>query len=359
MKDNQYDILIIGGGITGAAIFFHAIKETNKRVALLEQQRFCNGATGSSGGLVRVLHNSVRTSELALHSLDEFQNFEKITGHSCGFTKTGFFSIENQNLLDIEQKIKLISNNNFAVEFFSTAQARNTFSNISLPAAENDLITYEPNAGYADPVKTTLAYVNAGMKMGGLAFENTEVLEILTKKNQVSGVKTTHGVFEAPHVVIAAGTASNNLLHQFNIKRKPLTAKAIQIAFYNYPVAIKPVATFFNKISGLYGRHYSASSCFFGITQLNEVDDIAKTRIDAKVNHSIEILAKTDFPWLKDSLWQGSRCAADAYTENHEGIAEFLDEPKGLFLCAGWSGVGFKLAPEIAKRTVKQLAQFC
>lgn len=50
--DNQtYDIVIIGGGITGVSCAFHILQQdSTKSVAILERRQLCGGATGRNGG---------------------------------------------------------------------------------------------------------------------------------------------------------------------------------------------------------------------------------------------------------------------------------------------------------------------
>ena len=56
MAREPFDILIIGGGITGASIFRDAVLR-GMRVALIEAKDFASGASGRSS---RLIHGGLR-----------------------------------------------------------------------------------------------------------------------------------------------------------------------------------------------------------------------------------------------------------------------------------------------------------
>ena len=53
------DVVVIGGGVNGAATAFQLAKRGVKRVLLLERRQIGAGATGKSGALVRAHYSNV------------------------------------------------------------------------------------------------------------------------------------------------------------------------------------------------------------------------------------------------------------------------------------------------------------
>lgn len=51
-EDRQTDVIIVGGGIAGAATAFFALRDTDKKVILIEADKIAHGATGHNAGLV-------------------------------------------------------------------------------------------------------------------------------------------------------------------------------------------------------------------------------------------------------------------------------------------------------------------
>src|SRR3546814_7219315 len=117
-----------------AAIFYYLLKYTSKKVLRLEKKRICSGATGSSGGFIRLLHSSLNLCDLSTKSFDEFNQFEKKIGMSCGLVKTGFFTIDSyKNLPDIEDQLQLIKNRGFPIECLTTREAARRYSGLKMP----------------------------------------------------------------------------------------------------------------------------------------------------------------------------------------------------------------------------------
>ena len=69
MDDTAYDLLIIGGGASGACVAYEAVRR-GLRVALLEANDF---ASGTSSRSTKLLHGGVRYLELAFKTADRAQ----------------------------------------------------------------------------------------------------------------------------------------------------------------------------------------------------------------------------------------------------------------------------------------------
>ena len=57
-KDIEVDVLIIGGGITGVSTLYY-LKDSNLKIALVEQNRIGYGVTGNSTGKLNYLQDSL------------------------------------------------------------------------------------------------------------------------------------------------------------------------------------------------------------------------------------------------------------------------------------------------------------
>lgn len=90
MNDKEYDVLIIGGGITGAGTARDCARR-GLRVVLVEKADFCNGATGRNHGL---LHSGARYAVTdpvsARECMEENRILRKIAAH-CTDPTDGFF----------------------------------------------------------------------------------------------------------------------------------------------------------------------------------------------------------------------------------------------------------------------------
>src|SRR5438445_7959093 len=81
------DVVVIGGGVTGASLAFHLTGLGLGRVLVLERRFLAAGGTGRSVGIVRHLYPTPETSRLVLHSLRAFQNFRKVPGGDAHYVQ--------------------------------------------------------------------------------------------------------------------------------------------------------------------------------------------------------------------------------------------------------------------------------
>ena len=192
--NEQADILIIGGGIMGAAIFYHTAKLKNKKVLLLEKTHFCAGTTGQSGGFIRAFQSTLELTQLAADSFIDFTAPAEEINLACHFQKTGFVTLIPQKKLgDTKQRLALLKAQGISAEVFShkdSALLRALGFDYQL--TPDDCVIYEKEAGFADPRGVTHAYITAGRQHGGQALEGQAVQAITIDKQQVLGVDTTN-----------------------------------------------------------------------------------------------------------------------------------------------------------------------
>src|SRR3989449_5400381 len=69
------DVVVIGGGVTGASLAFHLTGLGLGRVLVLERRFLAAGGTGRSVGIIRQLYPTPEASAMVLRSLRVFQRF--------------------------------------------------------------------------------------------------------------------------------------------------------------------------------------------------------------------------------------------------------------------------------------------
>ena len=62
------EVVIVGGGVTGASIAFHLAAAGDRDVLLLERRTLASGGTGRSVGIVRQLYPTSETSQMVVRS---------------------------------------------------------------------------------------------------------------------------------------------------------------------------------------------------------------------------------------------------------------------------------------------------
>ena len=84
-------VVIIGGGVTGASTAFHLTRRGITDVIVVDKGALASGGTGKSSACVRQHYSTAETCRMIRYSLDFFQRFAEHTdGGSCGFRHTGY-----------------------------------------------------------------------------------------------------------------------------------------------------------------------------------------------------------------------------------------------------------------------------
>ena len=106
--NRRADVIIIGGGVTGASIAFHLAALGARDVLLLERQFLAAGGTGRSVGIVRQLYPTPETSQMVVRSLAAFRAFRDAVGGESGYVGCGVvIGIPSAMRLKLEETINL------------------------------------------------------------------------------------------------------------------------------------------------------------------------------------------------------------------------------------------------------------
>src|SRR5437773_7413713 len=93
------DVVVVGGGIVGAALAWALAERQAGRVLLLERDALGAGASGKSGALVRTHYTNRHDTRLALLSLDLWRQWEERVGGPSPFTQAGFVQVVGPELV--------------------------------------------------------------------------------------------------------------------------------------------------------------------------------------------------------------------------------------------------------------------
>jgi sarcosine oxidase, subunit beta len=198
------DIVVIGGGVTGASIAFHLARMAAGHVVLLERKHLAAGATGTSSGLVRMHYDNPLEAEIALKSLEVFQHFDELVGGECGFVQTGFVrTVEPRNLAALQANVQMLQALGVNTRLITGEELQALAP--YLYVGDIPLAAYEPESGYADPHLTTMGFAHGARRHGAQLFQGVEVTGVDLHGGRVSGVQTTGGRIATRVAVNAAG----------------------------------------------------------------------------------------------------------------------------------------------------------
>jgi glycine/D-amino acid oxidase-like deaminating enzyme len=343
-----YEVIVVGGGVIGAAIFHRLSATLGGKVLLVEKSRFGQGSTGWSGGILRCFHHDPLLADMACEGDRYFRHFEQHTGHAEAFRQCGFLHfIYPQQEAHARLQIERLSGRT-EIAWLSAEEAGRRFPEILW----DDLAgaVYEPNAGYMDPVAVSRAWIAAARTRGAVAHEGVQFEQLLMEGGKVAGIETNLGQFRAPCVVMCVGAWTEKLAQSASIEPpRPVASKAIQLnVFYSQGDAGNNPA-YADAVQGIYGRADGGGQIYLGcpVPEWHIDPDLPAVPEQAHQEHSRQ-LGRRRFRWMDGARSGGGFRRFDAYTADERGVAARSQVSPGLVWATGFSGGGFKLAPSIA-----------
>jgi sarcosine oxidase subunit beta len=349
MKET-YDAIVIGAGIMGCATAYE-LAQRGMQVAILEKGNIGDGGTGKSSAIIRQHYSNELTARMALHSLRVFQNFDETIGGEAGFTETGFLAlVEAKDHRGLEANVALQRRVGIHSELLGPEAVRELMPGIE--TADLVAAAYEPEAGYADPYLTVTAYANAARRLGVGIYQDTAVTGLRFAGGNVKGIDSAKGGFDAPVVINCAGAwgAPVGALAGLNL---PINSCRVQVAFLRRPEgeeAPHPVVVDF--IHATYFRAETGNLTLMGIVDPSEAeavvdpDDYEEGMDDAFLLQTGEQLVLR-YPALERAESRGGYASLYGITPDWHPIVDEVPVGSGFFVCAGFSGHGFKLGPAV------------
>jgi sarcosine oxidase subunit beta len=345
-----FDAIIVGGGVMGCCAAYELAKRGLK-VALLEKESIGAGSTGKSSALIRQHYSNELTARMALYSLGAFQNMEEELGASGGFTRTGFIAVvAAKDHAGLEANVALQRRVGIRTELLSPEALHDI-----MPGLEtSDLIAaaYEPDAGYADPHLTVNAYADAARRCGAAILLNSEVTGVRFSGGRVAGVDTPNEQFDAPQVLNCAGPWGARVARMAGVE-VPIDSCRSQVAFFRRPDAHEaphPVVADF--VHATYFRSETGGLTLAGIIDPEEANAIVDPDRYNELHDDDFVLEVGQRLMRRYRALAESHCTAGyaglyAITPDWHPIVDEVPAGSGFFMCAGFSGHGFKLGPAV------------
>ena len=345
------DVVIIGGGVTGASIAFHLTARGVRDVIVVDKSFVASGATGKSSACVRQHYSTPETCRMIRFSLDRFQRFEELTGgHSCGFRRTGYLlGVDERMRPPMETSVTLQRSVGIETRLVSPSDMRE----IEPRLQTEDLVAgcYEPDSGYCNPAETAQGFARAAREHGARVLEEAEVLAVLTEGSRVTGVRTSRGEILAPRVVNAAGLWGTRVGAMMGLDI-PITVCRHKISIVTWPEASRrPHPMVYDFVTNIYTRPEMGEHILVGGLDAEESHDVAdpdRYKEGVSLDESTDALARVShrFPVLAEGrIARGYAGCFDVTPDWHP----IMDQagPEGSYVAVGFSGHGFKLSPAV------------
>jgi sarcosine oxidase subunit beta len=343
----ESDVIIIGGGIHGASLAFHLAQKGVKSL-VLEKKFLAAGATGRSGGLVRMHYDLKLESQLAWISFRYFQDWHEIVGGESGFTRTGFLQLVSSESLDqLQANVRMHQDIGIPSLLIDNEDVRRLAPSLYVDDIEQ--AAFEPESGYADPSSCTAGFLNAARDQGANLIQDCEVVDVISKHDRILGVQTSQGEFLAPIVVNAAGPWAGKIGSMVGLDL-PIDTWRHDTMFIKRPLGLRvDHPTIIDFPNSLYFRPETGGLTLVGLEDNNPLGEDPDGDSDNPkpgfVDRAVTRICKR-IPGMDAGSLHSAHGGYDGITPDQRAILGQAG-PDGFYLVCGFSGTGFKIAPAV------------
>ena len=208
----ERDILIVGGGIFGAAIAFAlAQRGLGERVLLLERRQLAHAATSRAAALVTLVRDKAHYIALVQETYRAIETLRAEFDEDVGLRQVGALYVGSGSA---GQALHRLAQNCARCGIDSRALTRAAAIEKApwLDASAFDTAIYFPQEAYVEPYQLCAAYARAAFSMGVQQRLAADVKHLCVENGQVTGVALVDSDVLPARVVINAAGAWSGLL---------------------------------------------------------------------------------------------------------------------------------------------------
>jgi sarcosine oxidase subunit beta len=342
-----YDIVIIGGGITGCALAFELAKRGRNNILVIEKQYLTSGSTGRCGAGIRQQWGTVLNATLARDSIRIFERLEEYTGYdgNCGLNQGGYLMVAytEGEWAQFQKNMELQQSLGIPVQKLDPKGAKEIVPHLNTEGLYGAMFCHTD--GHADPFHCTFAYAKGAERMGAEIATYTTVTGLRVTNEKIAGVETDRGYVEAGTVINAAGFNASIIAKMAGID-VPVKPERHQI------LITEPVNHIQNPMVISFCYHMYCQQTPHGsfIMGIGDPAEGVSYNIQSSVKFLEDCAAQVIrvLPILKNIRIVRQWAGLYDMSPDCNPIIDEMKGAGGLYTVAGFSGHGFMVAPKTA-----------
>ena len=349
---DAFDVGVIGAGIHGAAAAFHLTSRGAKTV-VFERGAPAGGPTGRSSAICRAYYTNEFLAKMARDSIAMFRDFRELTGRDAGHRRTGVLYLHPpEHAGEVRASVARLNELGIATDLLEPEELAERFPAFDLGGI--GIGAWEREAGYADPHAATDGLFRRALELGAEARVGTPVTGIEPDPEGGGTVTTGDGArISCRRILIAAGPWTRPLAQMAGADL-PLHVERHVVATFRWGSA-EPVPAHGDLVGGYYLRPEGSEQYLVGTLHAADrvdPDDFAQGIRPDEIE-ALGALVVKRVPGLERSEVQGGW--ASLYDVSPDWQPVIGEIAPGIFVDAGTSGHGFKLAPALGREVASMV----
>ncbi len=358
MKDNTFDVIVIGSGSIGVPAA-SALAEKKLRVLVVDSRASTGqGSNKAAIGGVRATHSDGSKIKTCLRSLEIFSTWKERFGDDIGWQKGGYLFpayVESDEKF-MRELLKVQKRFGVNIDWIGAAELKKIVPGINPANLRGG--TFAPDDGSASTLLSTTAFHRRAKALGVEFRYGEAVTSIETEQGKVKAVVTSRGKYFAPWVVNAAGVNAREIcaMVRMDVPVSPDTHEA---------GITEPVDKMFSPMvvdmraegdsKNYYFYQNSEGQIVFCLTPHPPKWGTDRT----STSHFLPTVARRMIGLLPRlagikvrRTWRG------LYPMTPDGfpIVDFASDPQGFVLAVGMCGQGFMMGPGVGELVARMVS---
>jgi sarcosine oxidase subunit beta len=342
---NNFDVIIIGGGIIGLATGYY-LSQAGQQILVLEKDYLGAGSTGRCITGIRAQFSTEATIRLAMTSVDLFENMKHEFGFSVDWYPSGylFLAYDEAHVNSFLEVMALQRRFGLDVQYLEPKQISELVPMMNTEALLGG--TYCPTDGQADPFLVLKGYYLGLKRYGATILTYTKACSIDIKNGSFQVYTSNGEVYKARQVLNAAGPWAKKVGKMVDLdlpvepeRHEALITEGVAPMYIPMLVDYRDDGCYFvQRLTGQFIGCYTPKP------------NVPGKRLDSSFNFMTEMPRRMLrlMPALGNIAvlrqWAGSYCM----TPDGNPILDETSVP-GFYVLVGMSGHGFMLGPALGK----------
>ena len=354
----MFDIIIIGGGVSGAACARELSRYKVSVCVLEKEDDVCCGTTKANSAIVHAGFDAANGSLMAKLNVRGNELMEQLS-------KDLDFHFERNGSLVICRAVEDMPN----LEALYERGVKNGVKDLRIisreelvemePNVSDDAVAalYAPTGGIVCPFNMNIALAENAYANGVEFKFNTEVADI-KKVDDHFDIQTNAGVFEAKYIVNAAGVYADKFHNMVSENKIHITPRRGDYCLLDKTAGGHVSKTIF-ALPGKFGKGILVTPTVHGNLLIGPtaVDIEDKEGVNTTADGLNEVITKAGLSVKNIPMRQviTSFAGLRAHEDNHEFIIGEVEDCKGFVDCAGIESPGLSSAPAIGEMVAEIL----
>ena len=341
MADESAEVVVIGGGATGASVAYHLTELGVTDVVLLERDALASGSTSKSAGGIRAQFADELNVRIALRSIAEFETFRDRIGTDVDFRRFGYLFLVDDagDLARFREALALQARLGVPSRELTVAEALDLVPEV---AADGLLgATFCPLDGYATPEAVVQGYAGAAAARGARIRQSASVTGITVRDGRIEAVETPGGRIATDTVVCAAGAWSGEVAALAGVDI-PVAGERRWMHYTQDDGGLPERLPLTIDFGSSFYFHREGPGLVFGGRE-QTLDELA-----VPATRRLPVLAELP---VQTSWWGFYEMSPD-----HNALVGEATEPTRFLYGTGFSGHGFQQAPAVGEHLAELVA---